>query len=32
MEVDFDPVRVQELDFGDDFGVDYSLSPFLVGP
>ena len=32
MEVDFDPVGVKELDFGDDLGVDYLQSPFLVEP
>ena len=32
MEVEFDPVGVEELDFGDDLGVDCLLSPFLVEP
>ena len=32
MEVDFDPVGVEELDFGDDLGADCLRSPFLVEP
>ena len=32
MEVAFDHVGVEELDFEDDLGADCSRSPFLVEP
>ena len=32
MEVDFDSVGAEELDFGDDLGADCLQSPFLVEP
>ena len=32
MEVEFDPVEAEELDFGDDLGADCLRSSFLVEP
>ena len=32
VEVDFDPVKAEELDFGDDVGADCLQFPFLVKP
>ena len=32
MEVDFDPVGAEELDFRDNLGANYLRSPFLFEP